>query len=284
MHRSPRRPPTFECVVNVSEGRRPEVVAGLAGAAAACLLDVHSDPGHHRSVFTLGGPVEPLEACVRALAEAAVAGLDLSGHAGAHPRFGVLDVVPWVAFAGWPLQPGPLGPAIAARDRFAEWAGETLGLPCFLYGPERSLPAVRRLAWQTLRPDAGPGRPHPRAGSCAVGARAELVAYNLWLEEGDLELARRVAGQLRSPAIRALGLRVGEGVQVSCNLVEPSIMGPEAVFDAVAARAAVARAELVGLVPSRILGAIPRRRWRELDVDETRTIEARLDGVGLAPR
>ena len=274
----------LECVVNVSEGRRPEVVAALAGAGGPCLLDVHSDAAHHRSVFTLAGDAEVLEICVRALAEMAVTTVDLKGHEGAHPRFGVLDVVPWVPLTGWPLGPAPLDDAVAARGRFAAWAGAALDLPCFLYGPERSLSELRRLAWSELLPDTGPGRPHPTAGSSAVGARAELVAYNLWLEEPDLALARRIAATLRGPDIRALGLQVGDAVQVSCNLVNPSRQRPDAVFDAVAARAPVARAELVGLLASRILDAIPAHRWPELDLDEERTIEARLEIAGWAPR
>ena len=60
-------------------------------------------------------------------------------------------------------------------------------MPCFLYGPERSLPEVRRSAFSTLAPDAGPPRPHPTAGATAVGARPVLVAYNLWLADPDLE-------------------------------------------------------------------------------------------------
>jgi glutamate formiminotransferase len=270
----------FECVVNLSEGRRADVVTELALAGGPCVVDVHADAGHHRSVLTLAGPLDQLEPCVRRLAAAAVARLDLSGHAGAHPRFGVLDVVPWVPFAGWPLRPAPLGPAVGARDRFAAWAGAALGLPCFLYGPERSLPMLRRLAWHPLRPETGPRAPHPTAGSCAVGARAELVAYNLWLDGDDLSTARRIAAGLRGSSVRALGLRVGDGIQVSCNLIEPSIVGPAAVFDAVAAQTAVARAELVGLLPARLLEDVPRRRWQELDVDEARTIEARLQAVG----
>ena len=112
----------LECVVNLSEGRRPEALSSLAGACGPSLLDVHSDAGHHRSVFTLAGDAEALEASVRALAEMAVATMDLHGHEGAHPRFGVLDVVPWVALTGWPLGPAPLEAAVAARGRFAALA------------------------------------------------------------------------------------------------------------------------------------------------------------------
>jgi glutamate formiminotransferase / 5-formyltetrahydrofolate cyclo-ligase len=275
--------PVLECVVNLSEGRRSDILAGLAGTCGPCLLDVHSDAAHHRSVFTLAGDAEVLEPCVRGLVEMAVRTLDLNDHGGAHPRFGVVDVVPWVALAGWPLHPGPLDEAVAARGRLAAWAGATLDLPCFLYGPERSLPEVRRLAWRELLPDTGPDHPHPSAGSSAVGARPELVAYNLYLQKPDLALARRIAAGLRGPDVRALGLQVGDAVQVSCNLVNPSKCRPEAVFDAVAAQAPVAKAELVGLLAWRILHAIPAHRWPELDLDEARTIEARLETAGWVP-
>jgi hypothetical protein len=84
--------------------------------------------------------------------------------------------------------------------------------------------------------------------------------------------------------VRTLGLEVGDGVQVSCNLIDPWRIGPEAVFDAVASRVAVARAELVGLIPGRVLDAAPRNRWPELDLGLSRTIEARLEDRGLRSR
>ncbi len=130
-------------------------------------------------------------------------------------------------------------------------------------------------------PAAGPAVPHPTAGAAAVGARPILLAYNLWLAEPDLAAARAVAGAIRGPGIRALGLAVGASVQVSCNLIAPWVVGPGAAFDAVASRAAVARAELVGLAPRAILDAEPRHRWPELDLDPSKTIEARLEQAGL---
>lgn len=265
----------LEAVVNVSEGRDRRVLDALSRAAGRSLLDVHTDADHHRSVLTLGGP--DLEEAVRRLTTATVAAVDLDAHRGAHPRFGVVDVVPFV-----PLGGTALSVAVAARDRFAAWAGAELGVPCFLYGPERSLPEVRRLAFADLSPDTGPPQAHPTAGAIAVGARPLLVAYNLWLtEDVDLERAREVARSLRSPVVRALGLQVGTAVQVSCNLVDPLVFGPDAAFDAVAAQAPVARAELVGLVPAGVLGAVSPARWQELDLDDSRTIEARLEQAGL---
>jgi glutamate formiminotransferase / 5-formyltetrahydrofolate cyclo-ligase len=260
----------LECVVNVSEGRDPVVLEALSQAAGGLLLDLHSDAWHHRSVLTLGGP--DAEQATRAVAATAVARIDISHHHGAHPRLGAADVVPFV-----PLQGSTLEDAIGARDRFAAWAGDELGVPCFLYGPERSLPEVRRQAFGELPPATGPSRPHPTAGAMCVGARGLLVAYNLWLSPGaELATARAIASELRGPAVRALGFELAGHVQVSCNLIDPIEMGPEEVYDAVAARTAIARAELVGLIPEAVLARVPEGRFDELDLSPSRTIEARL--------
>lgn len=266
-------PPLLECVVNVSEGRREEVLTSLRMAAGADVLDVHRDGDHHRAVFTLVGEEAP-----RRLATAAVQQLDLRQHEGVHPRFGVVDVVPFVPLAG-----ATMHDAVDARNRFAAWAAAVLDVPCFLYGPERTLPDVRRHAFAELHPDYGPDHPHPTAGAIAVGARAVLVAYNVWLAGDDLAGARRIAAQLRSPHVRALAFRVHGAVQVSMNLIAADLVGPAAVYDQVAAAAGeldppllVQRAELVGLVPDAVLQAVPPARWRSLDLDADRTIEARL--------
>ena len=268
-------------MVNVSEGRHHNLIADLTRSAGPCLLDVHTDRYHNRSVLTMCGPTEALREGARCLARTTIARLDLARHEGAHPRIGVLDVVPWVAFRGWPLQIAPLTPALTARNEFAGWAGATLALPCFLYGPERSLPQVRRQAWISLVPDQGPPYPHPTAGATAVGARPPLVAYNLWLADADLSLAQKIAAELRGPGIRALGLQVGPAVQVSCNLVEPATVHPGVVYDRVAERATVARPELVGLIPGFVLEAVPSARWKELGLSPEQTIEARLEASGL---
>lgn len=263
------------CVVNVSEGRRPDVIDRVAGAGGISLLDVHSDVHHNRSVLTLAGP--GVERAARQVAAAAVEAIDLRGHEGVHPRFGAVDVVPFV-----PLWDATLADALDARDRFAARAAEVLELPCFLYGIDRSLPEVRRSAFSALGPDGGPDEPHPTAGAVAVGARPVLVAYNAWLAPGaDVEQARAIAREIRGDTIHALGLPVGERVQVSMNLIQPMRVGPAEAYDAVAARATVERAELVGLVPQALVAATPSSRWPELDLDPSRTIEARLRARGL---
>lgn len=263
----------LECVINISEGRALDLVAQIGGVAGSALLDVHSDPHHNRSVLTVIG-----EDAARAIATAAITELDLRGHDGVHPRLGVLDVVPFVALEG-----STDAEAIAARDHFAVWLSGTHGVPCFLYGPERSLPEVRRGAFGALAPDTGPASPHPTAGATAVGQRGVLVAYNVWLSGTDLAAARRIAAAVRGPSIRALGLLVGERLQVSMNLIEPAVVGPADAYDRVAAAATepgirVEGAELVGLVPQDAISMVPEGRWEELDLSAERTIEARLEG------
>jgi glutamate formiminotransferase / 5-formyltetrahydrofolate cyclo-ligase len=294
----------LECVANVSEGRDREVIERLGVACGSALLDLHTDPHHNRSVLTMAGTDTEVQRAVRALAQAAVELLDLGPHEGAHPRFGVLDVVPFVPLISHlgptgraipRLAPNPpLGPTVAARNRFAQWAGDTLLLPCFLFGPlgprhHRTLPTVRKDAFSQLKPDFGPDTPHPTAGACAVGARHFLVAYNLLLTGGDRALATAVAAEVRGPAVRALGINAGGTIQVSCNLVDARTVGPADVYDQVAARlegngVGIARCELVGLLPKAVLEVIPEHRWPELGLGTEVTIEARMEDRGVSWR
>ena len=228
----------------------------LAVAAGDDLLDVHVDAHHHRAVLTLVGEEAP-----RRVTTAAMTLLDLRRHRGVHPRLGIVDVVPFV-----PLDGSTMDDALAARDRYAAWSP----IPCVSYGDDQpSLPDVRRTARRTVLP-------HPRAGVTAVGARPVLVAYNVWLDGETLRSATAVAAAVRSPAVRALGLQVGDRVQVSMNLVDPVRVTPADAFDAVASRVRTAGAELVGLIPQAVLDVVPAERWEQIDLGPDRTIEARL--------
>lgn len=219
-------------------------------------------------MLTLAGP--DVEDAAFAVVAEAVTSIDLREHTGVHPRLGAADVVPFVPLAG-----STLDDAVAARDRVARRISDSLGVPCLAYGPNRTLPDVRRHGADEVVA-------HPTAGICCVGARTVLVAYNLWLAPpADLDEARRIASQIRSPSLRTLGLQVGDQVQVSCNLIDPSTTGPDAAFDAVSALAEVQRAELVGLLPRTALDAIAERRWPQLDLATSKTIEARLSQAGL---
>jgi len=272
----------LECVVNLSEGRDPARLEGFRSAVEPVLLDVHADPYLNRSVLTLAGEPDELHHHVAALAQLAVATLDLGSHRGEHPRLGVIDVVPFVDLADAALP--ATEQSLSARDRFADWAAAAVGLPCFLYGPDRALPDVRREAWRSLWPDRGPSQPHPTAGAVCVGARGALIAYNLVLATPDVSVARRVAAAVRQPGLRALGFAVGPRVEVSCNLTDPYRLGPAQAYDAVAAALAsegqdpIESAELVGLLPAEVLAAVAPDRWRQLGIGPERTIEAALEG------
>lgn len=256
----------LECVINISEGRDQLILDDLRNAVGHDLLDVHSDPDHNRSVFTVVGQEAP-----RRLAARAVQLLDVTVHDGVHPRLGAVDVVPFV-----PLKESTMTDAIEARNAFAQWASASLHIPCFLYGPERSLPTVRREAWRTLSPSVPDMTPHPTAGAMCVGARMPLIAYNLWLAGIDLERTKHIAAAVRTDHMRTLGLQVGEFTQVSMNLIEPEITGPLDAYRAVAAHVSIHAAELVGLIPEATLMKIPQKEWEALDLSEDRTIEWRL--------
>jgi glutamate formiminotransferase len=267
----------LESVVNISEGRDRAVIATIAASAADHVLDVHSDSFHHRSVITLAGP-DVVDAAI-AVAQSAIAHLDLIEHEGVHPRLGVVDVIPFTSLeSALELQPpstAEWSQMIDARDEVARVLGLS-GIPCFVYGQERTLPEIRRRAWNGLDPDTGPSSPHPTAGAACVGARPVLIAYNL-LVDGDLGTGREVATKLRSTSVRALALDLGGRTQLSFNLVDPLATGPGDVFDAVAAQIRIEQAELVGLVPARVLEGLGEHRLDELGLSEDATIESRLD-------
>jgi glutamate formiminotransferase len=281
-----------ECVPNVSEGRRPEVVDEIVTAFAVpqvLVLDRSSDPDHHRTVITLMGPGP-------ALVEAAVAGaracarlIDLTQHHGVHPRMGALDVLPFVPFGAETRLRGGDDPDLDCAG-LAERAGRRIaaevGVPVYLYGAAArhpgwtALPQVRGRGFEALRaasaaPDFGGPGLHPTAGATAVGAREVLIAYNVELADADLALARRIASAVRErdgglPAVRAMGVplahrgRGGPGdrqggppddrVQVSMNLLDWRSTPPAAAYAAVAALAEENGARVEA---SEIVGLVP---------------------------
>lgn len=279
-------------VPNLSEGRDATIIEALAAAGATdpvAMLDRHSDPDHNRTVLTLAGPPGALAAAVLSIAEAAIARIDLTGHDGAHPRVGALDVAP-IAF----LQAADRGAACAEALLLADGLGE-LGLPVLLYGllgGGRSRAELRRggsgvlaerLLAGELDPDFGPRQPHPTAGCTLVAARAPLAAFNLELGPGaTLAQARLLAARVRDggpdglPGVRALGLHLQRRglVQVSTNVEDPLTVPLARVLDAVRAHAPVAGAELLGLVPEATLAGWPT----DVPLRGARTIEAALAG------
>jgi len=288
--------PVLEAVPNFSEGRDAEVVEALRAAlsAPARLLDVHVDPDHHRSVFTLVGEAGDLVETLLVGIACARERIDLRRHEGAHPRIGAADVVPIV-----PIRPEQMSEARNAALVLAQRIGDELGLPVFLYGelaPGRG-PAFfrrggpkeldRRIAAGELEPDFGPLELDPRAGGVIVGARRPLIAFNVNLR-GGLVAAREIAALVREtgggfPGVRALGLDLPRAgvVQVSMNVEDFEAAALHEIvarveLEALERGAEVLGSELIGLMPAGAAAAAAGAMLRIDGFDESHVLELRL--------
>lgn len=253
--------PILGCALNLSEGRRPEVVdLVVAAALPVTAADISSDPDHNRTVVTLcGHPGELLDATL-GLTTTALQHIDLTTHQGVHPRLGAVDVIPFS-----PLRNASIDDAIVAARECADRLWRDLALPSFLYEEAansletKALPWIRKHAFKGLEPDVGGPGPHPTGGAAVVGARGLLVAYNVDLDSDNLPAARSIAAAVRGQfagRVRTLGLYLPSRgtVQVSMNLLAPETTCLEEVYGAVEAEAnavgvAVRDSEIVGLVP-----------------------------------
>ncbi len=299
--------PLIECVPNVSEGRRGDVIAALAASIAGTgvhLLDQSSDSSHNRTVYTMVGQPGPLQDAVLRLFTAAVASIDLRQHDGVHPRIGAVDVVPFV-----PLQGATMPECVALAKSTAALIVERLDVPMFFYEEaavveeRRNLAEIRRGGLNGLahrmrqpdwRPDLGPEQPHPTAGATAIGARPILIAYNVNLASNRLGVAKRIAAAIRTSSgglshVKAMGVQLDDGiVQVSVNLTDYRETSMVTVFDAIAREAAldgirVLESEIVGLVPAEALPPDPRKRLKLREADLDRVLERRLEDRTSAP-
>jgi glutamate formiminotransferase len=287
----------LEAVPNFSEGRDRATIdaIGEALSAHARLLDIHSDPDHNRSVYTLVGSEEELVAALLAGIACARERIDLARHEGAHPCIGAADVIPFV-----PIRETDAERARTAGLKLARRVGEELALPVFLYGDlapghgpalfRRGGPAElqRRLDAGELAPDFGPPKLDERAGGVLVGARAPLIAFNVDLDGDDLDAAREIARAVRErdggfPGVRALGLRLPRAghVQVSLN-VEDWRASPLHEVVAAVQREASARSlrvtgsELVGLLPAGAAVAAAGSLLGVAGLDPSHVLELRL--------
>jgi glutamate formiminotransferase len=293
--------PLIECVPNVSEGRRADVIAAIGDAIAAAdirTLDRSSDPSHNRSVYTFAGEPAAIRDAVLRLFAAALDAIDLRTHDGIHPRIGAVDVVPYV-----PLEGATLDECVALAKETGALVADRFAVPVFLYeeaaatDERRTLASIRRggvnglalrmqqAAW---RPDFGPDQPHPTAGAVAIGARPILIAYNVNLASNRLGVARRIASAIRAsngglPFVKALGMQLDHGiVQVSMNLTNYKETSMLTVFDTVVREAAVdgvrvLESEIVGLVPADALPADAARRLKLRAEDLEKVLEKRFD-------
>jgi glutamate formiminotransferase / 5-formyltetrahydrofolate cyclo-ligase len=258
---------------NVSEGRDRQAIDQIAAAFGDHLLDVHSDPDHNRSAYTLAGEPGELAQAVAVGAAKALHLLSLDGHDGVHPRVGVVDVAAIVY-----LSDDDRGAACAEALVLADLLADTLELPVFMYGIlgagrtraqlRKGGPAElgRRIEAGELEPDFGPPRMQPGGGATLIAARPPLVAFNVELEapatSGD---ARSIAALIRDggdeglTGLRAIGLWLESQqiAQVSTNVEDHRATPLSTVVAAIARHARPAAAELVGLAPQAAFDGFP---------------------------
>jgi glutamate formiminotransferase len=300
--------PLIECVPNFSEGRRREVVDGIVAAIGAVagvnVLDVELDSDHNRSVVTfVGAPDSVVEAAFRGTAEAARR-IDLDQHQGEHPRIGATDVVPFV-----PIRGATLDDCAELARQLGRRVGDELQIPVYLYEaaaarPERrNLADVRRGEYEGLKqslgcdparaPDFGPSR-LGSAGATAIGARPPLIAYNIYLNTADANVAKQVARAIRHSNgglryCKALGLLVGGRAQVSINMTDYRSTSLPRVFELVRAEAerfgaTPTESEVVGLVPEDALLDAAEHYLRLNRFSRNQILERRLAQAAAAER
>jgi glutamate formiminotransferase/formiminotetrahydrofolate cyclodeaminase len=292
-----------ECVPNFSEGRDKAKVDAIVDAMkipGVYLLDRESDTDHNRSVITIVGERQAIqEAAIRGVGKAAEL-IDLNVHTGAHPRMGAADVVPFIPIEGVTLED-----CVAMARHVAEEIWKRFEIPVYLYEaaattPERqNLENIRRGQFEGIRaeigtsfarkPDFGEPRVHPTAGATVVGARKFLIAYNVFLNAPDVEIAKKIAKAVRFSSgglrfVKGAGFLVRGLAQVSMNLTDFEQTPVHRVFELVkreAARYGVMpiSSEIVGLIPKRALEQAAEWFLQIENFDSSLILENRLSAV-----
>jgi len=289
-----------ECVPNFSEGRRKGVIAQIAEAIATVprvhVLDVQSDADHNRTVVTFAGEPEAVEEAAFRGIEKAAELIDMDLHRGEHPRLGAADVVPFV-----PIKNVTMEDCVSIAQRLGERVGRELDIPVYLYEkaatrPERrNLADVRRGEYEGIKaeiatrperaPDFGP-RHVGKAGATAIGARLPLIAFNVYLDTDDVEIAQAIARAVRHSSgglryVKALGLLVKGQAQVSMNLTDYRQTPVHRVVEMIRREAerygvSVAESELIGLIPNEALAAAAEFYLQMGDFSSHQILENRL--------
>jgi glutamate formiminotransferase / formiminotetrahydrofolate cyclodeaminase len=266
-----------ECIANYSEARRPEVVEAILQAITSVegvhVLDRHSDLDHNRTVLTfVGSPQGVEEAAFRSIAKASEL-INLDEHQGEHPRIGATDVVPFVPIEGVKMED-----CVQIAERLGKRVGEDLQIPVYLYEqaarrPERqNLENIRRGQYEGLKaeieskperePDFGPRRVGP-AGATVIGARAPLIAFNVYLTTDEVTIADKIARAVRHSSgglrfVKGMGVLVEGRAQVSMNLTNFQRTPVARVVELIRREAerygvSIHHSELVGLIPQQAL-------------------------------
>lgn len=289
-----------ECVPNFSDGRRPDVYNAIADAIRSVpgthVLDVSPDPDHNRTVITfVGTPSTVEEGAFKAIAEAA-RHINLDKHEGEHPRIGATDVCPFV-----PVKGVTIDECVAIANRLGQRVGEELGISVYLYGDAARIPERRKLSdirrgqyekWRDevstnpeRKPDFGPAEAKPW-GATVIGVRPFLIAYNIYLNSDDVDVANKIARAVRFSTgglrhVQALGFMVEGQAQVSMNLTDYSKTPIFRVQEMVRCEAAryglsITKAELIGLTPEKALLEAAKWYLQLDDLQDEQVLELQL--------
>ncbi len=296
-----------ECVPNFSEGRdkaKVQTIVDAAKSAGVTILDVEIDGDHHRCVLSfVGEPSACVEACFR-VAQKSAELIDLNHHKGEHPRMGAVDVIPFIPVAGVTIEE-----CAALAEKLGERIGRELKIPVYLYDcaakrPERKdLANVRKGQFEGLKdligkddtrtPDFGPNHIHPTAGATAVGARQQIVNFNLNLDSHDMVAGKDIAKRLRAsggglPSVRGkeIDLAARKQVQISTVLTDYKKSSMKRVVDegvrlAAEHNAKIVTTEIVGLLPRQVLidFALEALKLENFNPN-VQILENRLEAVG----
>jgi glutamate formiminotransferase/formiminotetrahydrofolate cyclodeaminase len=269
--------PIVECIPNFSDARRPEVIdaiiAEMNSIPGVTLLDRHSDMDHNRTVLTIIGHPEAVEKAAYLSIKKAAELINLDEHTGAHPRIGATDVVPFV-----PIADITMGECVEIARRLGKKVGEELKIPIYLYEeaaaiPERqNLENIRKGQYEGLKeeilnnparkPDFGPAK-LGKAGATVIGARAPLIAFNVYLTTSDVTIAQKIAKTMRNSSggyrfVKGMGVLVEGRAQVSMNLTNFKQSPIARIVETIRREAqrygvAIHHSELVGLTPQAAL-------------------------------
>ncbi len=292
-----------ECVPNFSEGRDPAKIDAIVEAMkipGVYLLDREMDSDHNRSVITLVGDRDAIqEAAIRGVGKAAEV-IDLTKHQGAHPRMGAADVVPFIPIDGVTIED-----CVAMARHVGAEIWKRFQIPVYLYEaaaatPERqNLENIRRGQFEGIRadiatnparkPDFGDPRVHSTAGATVVGARKALIAYNVFLNTPDVDVAKKIAKAVRFSTgglrfVKGAGFLVRGMAQVSMNLTDFEQTPIHRVFEFMkreAARYGVipVSSEIVGLIPKKALEQAAEWFLQVENFDSSLILENRLTAV-----
>jgi glutamate formiminotransferase len=288
----------LECVPNFSEGRDTRTVDAIVNAIAAvpgvALLGYEMDSDHNRSVVTFAGKNDAvIEGAVRGVVKAAEV-IDLTAHAGVHPRVGAADVVPFI-----PLGQSTMADAVVAAYQAGQEIWARAGVPVYFYGAaarresRRRLEKVRRPGFDGEPQDIGTVAVHPTAGASVVGARGFLLAYNFDLATPDVAIAQAIARSIREssggiPNVKAIGLFLASRgrAQVSMNLTDYTHTDLHELarrIDEAAAKlgTSVADGEVIGFVPQAAYDQAPAFFTRASNFHPLRILETRMEAMSL---